>query len=171
MDENIKSFNVCSRHFNDSDWALRGSQKILRENAIPTRFCDLGASAAVPTDLRQNQESVDDLQQKIQKLENEMKRMSIQHDVELQHIEIKNKKVQESKGNKLKSVQKKLLAATSKTAKLESIVEELQKEALISTEDAKFLNVIKRLTQTSLVCHKSIDPLLEFHFVHRRLSR
>lgn len=146
-DENRKDFNVCWRHFTDSDLFLRGNQKILRMNAIPSIFnaannTFLDADSNIESNGQNDDENVSVLlQARVAELEKEIAVMKIQHDIELQKMKIKSTKLHDSQTNKLKEVKKELCRQKTKVLRLEDVIKDLHEERYISSDDAKFLSV------------------------------
>lgn len=134
-------FNVCEKHFKDSDMYTRGSVKSLRPNSIPTIFCTVARTPTVAQTSTIQTKTNEELMNKIAELENEILRLKIENDVALQNEKIKANNIVKSQRVLLKNAKKELLRKEKQINKMSDLVDELQNERLVSPDDAKFLNV------------------------------
>lgn len=135
-------FNVCEKHFKDSDIFIRGSEKILKDSSIPTIFQNNIQHEVNNIETIETKETeTEELKKKIAELEAEVFRMKIQSDISLQNEKIKAKCAVNAQKIQLKEVRKELSKKNSQIIKMSEVVEELKNNCLISDENAKFLNV------------------------------
>lgn len=150
-----QKFNVCIRHFQDKDLKQKGKNKMLISDAIPSIFPrkqDLkkvnnqakAADIGTGTINESNQfESI--LRSKVADLKKEILINNINNDIKIQKLEQRILSLESDKKNmsgKLKEKRVQLLQKESKNAKLEKKICALKKEQYISSDDAKFSNVI-----------------------------
>lgn len=156
FDANRNIFNVCRKHFDTSNFYLRGKERVLKLNAVPSIFNETSMKST-PTsspnnDLKHHQtnnskeqnatlEKCNSLQAKVAELEKEILCMKIQHDIEIQNMKIKFEKSHQVQSNHLKETKKELSKQKSQVIRLEDVVKELREQRFISPDDAKFLNV------------------------------
>lgn len=137
------------RHFDRTVVYSRGDDVILKSNAIPTIFENNVESAndekkgeKIPIE----KNGTEDLQKRIQELENQICVMQIQHDVQIQHEKVKSKHIVQSQATRCKVLQKELTKKESRMVKMEELIEELKGHHFISPGDEKFLDVSLDLT-------------------------
>lgn len=158
--ESLTAFNVCSRHFADSELFFRGKQKVLKLTAIPSIFNEANDNSSPDANFdNPNMESIrqtecenkcDLLQARVTELEKEIAIMKIQHDIEIQKIKIKSTNLRDSQSNKLKEARKEVSKQKTKLIRLEDVIKELREEHYISSEDAKFLSVSSKTKTTRM---------------------
>lgn len=143
FDQNRSIVYVCIRHFDPSSIVIRGNQKILKIDAVPTIF-NVVVKISHANNLNSNQNestNVTALQAKIQELEKEIVKLNIQHSIELQKIEINAKKKIQKKNVELKVTKTELSKQKNKLLRLEDVIQDLRENQYISPDDAKFLNL------------------------------
>lgn len=145
-DESRTNFNVCIRHFEASDLFIRGTETVLKLNAIPKIF-NATKNISLPhvnsngNSINDSQHECDKLKARIAKLEKEIFDTKIQHDIEIQKIKVKSEESAKKKTDKLKNTMKELSKQKSKVFRLEDVVKDLREQRYISPDDAKFLDV------------------------------
>lgn len=128
-------FYVCMRHFQETDLLKRGNMKTLAPNAIPIIF---NTDTKSQDDCREC-ERCDALESKVRELENQIQKINLQHDVEIQKVKIGSAKVfhkQKDRSSKKENSQQ-----SAELNKLKNAIEKLRQDRYISNDDARFLNV------------------------------
>lgn len=158
-------FNVCIRHFKESDFEQKKNKKMLKSDAIPSIFLcsepdssnngsdgsdmymvDLidVADLAIKDNGHNGCESHTLLEVKIAELEKQILSMKIKHDIEKQKLERKIFMLEDSReqiGTKLMENRRELKQEKLQNIRMKDIIAELKNEKYISEDDEKFLNV------------------------------
>lgn len=130
-------FNVCERHFENSDMIMRGSEKMLLQNCIPTIFQSNVDSTAEVSKTSETEE----LKKKISELEANIARLTIEKDVAVQHERIKAAEAVKAQKIKLNEAKAEISNKNDQITKISQVVQDLRNHHLISEKNAKFLNV------------------------------
>lgn len=148
--QNRKIFNVCIRHFVESDYEKKDDKFTLSANAIPSVFNSQNSNdffEIIPHELIDEEEGKPKkcvqcpcLLQKIKELEKEIFHMKTEHSMLLSRFERKNtelaelKKANSEKTNQLENSQK-------ETLNLKDILGEMRSQNYISDSERDYLNV------------------------------
>lgn len=151
FDENLTVFNICSRHFDESEIYIRGNEKVLKSSAIPTIFDERKNNSSLNDNFEElnkgnnSQNECDEkcklLQTRVAELEKEISNLKLRHDIEIQRMKINSENSRKTQSNRLKDTRKELSKQKSKLLQLEDVIKDLQEQRYISPDDAKFLNV------------------------------
>lgn len=155
-DESRTVIYVCMRHFDPSHIVIRGNQKILKMDVIPTIFdatnCKNNASLQVNTNDERNINNSQNecanviaLQARVKELEKEILNLKVQHNMEMQKIQISSKKKIQKQTEKFKDAKKEATKQKTKVLRLEDVIQELHENQYISPDDVKFLNVRSKI--------------------------
>lgn len=145
-DKNLNYFNVCIRHFMESDYEKKKDQFRLNNNAVPSVFEDSSDFIEIICD-EIIQETVLEatkcsqcpcLLDKIKDLERQILILKTKLSVTIGKMDEKNANLKEKITEKMKQ----LKISEKKTNKLESYLEDIRSQNFISDEERDFLNVI-----------------------------
>lgn len=150
FDHNRQRFNVCIRHFKESDFERKKNKKVLKSDAIPSIFlCSKPENSYDVADVAtegNNNECDFNISPgaKIAELEKQILSIKIEHDIEKQKLERKIFLLENSReqiSTKLIDSNKELNHEKLQNSRMRDTIAELKNEKYISEDDEKFLNV------------------------------
>lgn len=144
--QNKKNYNVCIRHFLESDYEKKNDKFTLHPNALPSIFDIIKSDDFV--EIISN-ELIDEaepdkcvqcpcLLKKIKKLEDEIMRIKTEHCVSMAKVELKNTVLK----NRNLEKSKQLRESQKEKSKLKDVLDEIRLQNYISDSEREFLNVI-----------------------------
>lgn len=165
---NRKEYNVCIRHFEPGDYEKKGNKFILKHNAIPSifeknsvvdgsfeksdsfDFIDEIVGHEIIDDTIKNVKCVQCpfLLEKIAELKREILRMTTDHSISVQKLELKNIMLKKNTSNK----DKQLKESEKQNIQLKDILEEMKSEQYISDDEKNFLNVFEMREVVECLC-------------------
>lgn len=148
FDANRTFFNVCIRHFNNSDFDLNKKNRVLKKGAIPTVFEEIEQAEyenATDNNHIEHCEKCPYLKIQIQDLNKEIIDFTAKHNIEVEKLKQKIRHFVDSEAKKnclLNEARKEISKEKTQTKKLKDAIAELGTKRFITPDDEALLNVI-----------------------------